>query len=196
MAASWDPQKNITNALLHCTSRAHYESIARLKRCLTQSAPLFIHPMLLPTIIMDLETTLTLQDDEYWTTAITDIENETKQTPHNAESVDPLELDLPSIVQRLNGCSVFLSLIERESEAVLVHLDQSRRAITELQSQYPRLTESSRTLIRHVDFLINSRKSLFLRLQNLQRRSQTQLAFVCSLFGRVLVRCDTNYSSV
>lgn len=140
--------------------------------------------MLLPLLIMDLETNLTLRDDEHWTGEIQKVENETKQRPYNdnktSKTVDLLDLDLYSIVQRLNRCSVFLSLIERESEVVMLQLDQARGMISDLQSTSLRLGESSRTLIRHVDFLINSRRTLFLRLQNLQRRSQTQLAFVCS----------------
>jgi hypothetical protein len=143
-----------------------------------------MHPLLLPILIIDLETTLTLNDDEGWTSEINDIEEETNQNPNiAAESVETLDLDLPSIVQRLNGCSVFLSLIERESEAVLLHLEQVRSMISELQSMLPRLRQSSNRLIRHVDFLTNSRKNLLFRLQNLQRRSQTQLAFVCSHSG-------------
>jgi len=153
--------------------------------------------MLLPVLIMDLETNLTLRDDERWTSEINRVENETRQRPDDTETVDPLDLDLPSIVQRLNGCSVFLSLIERESEAVLLHLDQARRVILDLQSDLqstsPKLGEAARTLIRHVDFLIDSRKSLFLRLQNLQRRSQTQLAFVCTCLKDFLPR-GTNYA--
>lgn len=180
VAASWDPETNTTYAVLHCASNPDEESIPRIKRFLTKMAPLAMHPMLLPVLIMDLETNLTLRDDERWTGEINDIESETRQRPYAVENVDPVDLDLGSIVQRLNGCSVFLSLIERESEAVLLHLDQARTAISELQSTSPRLGESTRILTRHVEFLIHSRKTLFMRLQNLQRRSQTQLAFVCS----------------
>jgi len=130
---------------------------------------------------MDMETDLTLGDDEDLTLEINKIENETRQAPRVAQAVDPLDLDLPSIVQRLNGGSVFLSLIERESEAVLLHLDQARGMILSLESDSPGHKKSTDVLIRYIDFMINSRKNLFLRLQNLQRRSQTQLAFVCSL---------------
>jgi hypothetical protein len=180
VAAFWDSEKSITYAFLHCTSEPDRESIPRIKRFLAKLIQLAMHPMLLPILIMELETDLTLGDDEGWTAEIKKIENETRQEPNAAKTVDPLGLDLPSIVQRLNACSVFLSLIERESEAVLLHLDQARKLISDLQSISPSLRQSSNMLIRHIDFLINSRKSLFLRLQNLQRRSQTQLAFVCS----------------
>jgi hypothetical protein len=140
-------------------------------------APLAMHPILVPVLIMDLETNLTLRDDENWTNELRQIENETTQEPSNCRRVDPFELDLPSIVQRLNGCSVFLSLIERESETVLIHLDHARRVISELQCTH--LKGPSRLLERHVEFLIESRKNVLLRLQNIQRRSQTQLQFVC-----------------
>jgi hypothetical protein len=193
VAASWDPEKNITYAFLHCTSDPEEESIPRIKRFLTKMAPLAMHPMLLPVLIMDLETSLTLRDDENWTGEISGVENDIRQRPCDAETIDPLNLDLPSIVQQLNGCSVFLSLIERESEAVLLHLDQARRAILDVQSMSLGLGESTGTMIRHVDFLINSRKNLMLRLQNLQRRSQTQLAFVC-FYRKHFLLCRTNYA--
>jgi hypothetical protein len=151
----------------------------RLKHFLTENILQAIHPMLLPILIMDLETTSTLNDDEYWTGLMQEVESETRQRAKDSEIVDPFDLDLPSIVQRLNGCSYFLSLIERESEAVLLHLRQTRDAISDLQIKSPSFETETRTLTRHVDFLIESRKNLFLRLQNLQRRSQIQLAFVC-----------------
>jgi hypothetical protein len=182
LAAFWDSEKNITYAFLQCTEASDRDSIPRLKRFLAKSAPQALHPLLVPVLIMDLETNLTLADDERWTTEINNVESETGQEPdRTTKTLDPFGLDLPGIVQRLNGCSVFLSLIERESEVVLLHLDQALNMISDLQSMSPNLRQSSNQLTRHVDFLISSRKNLFLRLQNLQRRSQTQLAFVCSL---------------
>jgi hypothetical protein len=178
LAAFWDSEKNITYAFLHCISEVDRESIPRFKRFLTESAPLAMHPMLLPVLIMDLETNSTLVDDEHWTTEIKKVERETRQEPGTTKPVGSLDIDLPSIVQRMNGASVFLSLIERESEAVLLHLNQARRMVSDLQSTSPRLRQSSIMLIRHIEFLVNSRKNLLFRLQNLQRRSQTQLAFV------------------
>ena len=180
LAASWDSEKNVTYAFLHCVSEPDRESIPRLKRFITKSAPLTMHPLLLPILIMDMETNLTLEDDKRWTTDINKVEQETRQTPNVSKPVDPLDLDLPSIVQQMNGASVFLSLIERESEAVLLHLDQARKMISDLHSTSPRLRQASKILMRQIEFLVNSRKNLLFRLQNLQRRSQTQLAFVCS----------------
>ena len=112
---------------------------------------------------MDLETNLTLGDDERWTTEINDIESETGQNPNCAtKPLDPFGLDLPSIVQRLNGCSVFLSLIERESEVVLLHLEQALNMIPDLHSISPNIRKSSNFLTRHVKFLIISRRNFVL----------------------------------
>src|SRR5436190_23314087 len=99
VAASWDPESSITYAFLHCISDPEEESVPRIKRFLTKMAPLAMHPMLLPVLIMDLETNLTLRDDEYWTGEINEVENETRQRPYDAKTVDPLDLDLPPIVQ-------------------------------------------------------------------------------------------------
>ena len=178
VAASWDCERNITYAYLHCTSESSEESIPRIKRFITQMASYALHPLLLPVLIMDLETNLTLREDGRWTREINEIEKETRQRPYDSEAVDPLNLNLSSIMQRLNGCSVFLSLIEQESEVMLLHLNQVHE-ILDVQLTSLILGNPSRTLTKHVEFLINSRKNLLLRLQNLQRRSQTQLAFVC-----------------
>jgi len=179
LAAFWDPSTNITYAFLHCTSDPEEDSTPRLKHFLTESAPHSLHPLLLPLLIMDLETNLTLRDEEEYTRDINSIEEETKQAPGtSATPVNSLDLDLPLTVQRLNGCSIFLSLIERESAAVLLHLETLRSMTSELHSSNPKLATSGKRLLMHVDFLTNSRKNLFLRLQNLQRRSQTQLDFV------------------
>ncbi|KAH9203582.1 hypothetical protein DL95DRAFT_142809 [Leptodontidium sp. 2 PMI_412] len=56
--------------------------------------------------------------------------------------------------------------------------------ISDLQSMSPNLRKSSNQLTGHVNFLISSRKNLFLRLQNLQRRSQTQLAFTYNILAQ------------
>ena len=175
LAASWDPKNNITYAFLHCKRPPdHANSIPRFKRFLTQMAIRPTHPMLLPVLVIDLETNLTLQDDEYWTEEIRKIESETRG---GSRTTDPLDLDLHSIVQRLNGGSIFLSKIERESEAVLLQLEQMHSKILDMQSHSLCLKELTPSLIRQIDFLVNSRKNLLLRLQNLQRRSQIQLAF-------------------
>jgi hypothetical protein len=158
LAAFWDSEKNITYAFLHCISEDDRESIPRLKRYLTESAPLATHPLLLPILIMDLETNSTLVDDEHWTTEIKKVERETRQEPNSANPVGLLNLHLSSIVQRMNGASIFLSLIERESEAVLLHLDEARRMVSELQSTSLRLGQSSIMLIRRIGFLVNTKE--------------------------------------
>lgn len=112
---------------------------------------------------------------------IQDIEEQTKQSPLEFKAFNQRDLDFPSIVQKLNGCSVFLSLVERESEAVLLHLDLARRTTLNLHATPVREEEVNRKLIKHIDFVVESRKNLLLRLQNVQRRSQTQLAFVCAI---------------
>lgn len=180
LAASWDPKTRITYAFLHCTSDPKEECIPHIKQFLARVPQHATQPMLLPVLIMDLETNLTLHDDEDWTNVVLDIEEKTRQRPRESEQLDPRSLDLPLIVQKLNGCSVFLSLIERESEAVLLHLELARKITLSLQAAPPGHEELTRKLIMHIDFLVESRKNVLLRLQNLQRRSQTQLAFVCT----------------
>jgi len=178
VAASWDPEANTTYAFMHCTADPEWGYISAIKQALAEMPPRGTLPMLLPILIMDLETNGTLGDDEEWTETIRDIENQTKQRPRETDTVDVQSLDLPSIVQRLNGASIFLSLIEKESEIVLLQLAQVRQALSDFEVKHLGVAEPSRSLMHQVDFLVVSRKSLFVRLQNLQRRCQTQLAFV------------------
>jgi hypothetical protein len=172
---------------MHCTADPEREYISAIKQALAEMPPRGTLPMLLPILIVDLETNGTLIDDEEHTETIQDIENQTKRGLPETNPVAVQSLYLPSIVQRLNRASIFLSLIENESEMVLLQLAQMRKALLDLQSKHSSLTEPSRSLMQQVDFLVVSRKSLFLRLQNLQRRCQTQLAFVrLSRFARKL----------
>ena len=180
LATSWDPIRNITYALLHCAADPDREYMSRIKSFLTTNPQQASHPILLPVLIMDLETDSTLLDDEGWTSDLVDVERETGQRAGFDEIVDLAKLDLPSIVKQMNACSQFVSLVDRESEAVLHHLRQAREAISDIQTRRPDLEGVSHTLTRHVEFLIESRKGLLLRLQNIQRRSQIQLAYVCS----------------
>jgi hypothetical protein len=133
LAAFWDSEKNISYAFLQCTEESGRSSIPRLERFLAKSAPQDLHPLLVPVLIMDLETNLTLVDNERWTIEINNAESETGQEPdRTTKTLDPFSLDLPGIVQRLNACSIFLSLIEEESELVLLHLDQALNMVSNL----------------------------------------------------------------
>jgi hypothetical protein len=80
VAASWDCERNITYAYLHCTSESSEEFIPRIKRFITRMVLYALHPLLLLVLTMDLETNLTLRDDERWTREIHEIETETRQT--------------------------------------------------------------------------------------------------------------------
>lgn len=54
--------------------------------------------MLLLLLIMDLETDSTLKDDQEWTSVMMEIENETKQKLGCTMTVNPLDLDLASVI--------------------------------------------------------------------------------------------------
>jgi hypothetical protein len=173
MAASWDPKTNTTYAYLHCRADPEEGSIDRIKRFLYEMAPTALHPILLPILVMDLETDLTLRDDSILHSDVLNIETKT-----SGGIVDILELDLPSMVENLNATSVFISKIERDCESALLHLEKAKTMISEITVLCSLITKPSNTLRRHVDFLIDSRKDVFCRLQNLQRRTQTRLALV------------------
>jgi hypothetical protein len=148
-----------------------------------------MHPLLLPTLITDLETSLTLRDCEEWTEALGRLEAETGQNPNDThgigqyQQVNSLKLDFPSIVHRLNACSVFVRIIERESEGAMDQLHQMLETIDKMKKLGPPLhggyfQDSSNRLMQHVEFLIASRKSISLRLRSIQRGTQTQLDVV------------------
>lgn len=182
MAASWDPQTNTTCAYLQCKSEPEEQSMNRMKKYLATLVSTALHPVILPIIIMDLETDLTLRDDTVYHKEISDIEDDTGGV---GPALDVFALDLPKIVSRLNQASVFLSKIERECETTLLHLEKARAMIMTVRDLCPALEKQSQRLIRHADHLIQSRKNVFFRLQNLQRRSQTRLSLVCVQHGSI-----------
>jgi hypothetical protein len=171
--ASWDPETNITYAYLHCRAPTAFRCIPLCKEFLKATAKSSLHPLLLPVLVMDLETDSTLLDDMQWAGEITDIESKTQR-----EGLEALELDLPAVVQRLNEASVFLSKIERECDAVLFHLEKAQKMIKDVTNLSSAMATPGEVLMRHTTFLVDSRKNLFMRLQNLQRRSQTRLTLV------------------
>jgi uncharacterized protein YfcZ (UPF0381/DUF406 family) len=196
MAASWDPKTNTTYAYLHCRADPDERSIERLKTFLREMAPTALDPVLLPVLVMDLETDLTLRDDFTFHCEILDIEAKTG----GGGEADILAFDLHSIVQSLNASSVFLSKIERDCESALLHLEKAKKMISETAEMCSLITKQSETLHRHVEFLIDSRKDIFYRLQNLQRRSQTRLALVSRYYQahnfkltKILLRSITSW---
>jgi hypothetical protein len=184
LAASYDPASKITNVLLHCTSDSYHEPIERLKRYLVSMAPKAMHPLLLPVLITDLDTTLTLQDCMHWKETLAEVAHETGQNANALSAsrpADPLALDFPSVVQRLNGCSMFVYAIQRECEGMLEQLAQM---VAELSESAAQLQAVSKRLKRHVQFVTTSRKMLLIRLNEIQRGTQTQLSAVYSFIAQ------------
>ena len=185
-AGSYNPASKTTHVLLDCKASASAKSIERLKSYLKSMAVLAMHPLALPLLIIDLETTLTMVDCQQWLTELQKLERETGQRPHGTmeyRPVDPLEIDFPKVVKELNACSVFVRLIERESECVLEQLRVMRITIDELEAQQIpqpclQMQNAAKRLRRQVDFLTTSRTSLLIRLREIQRGAQTQLNFV------------------
>jgi hypothetical protein len=192
MAASYDPVTNTTNALVHCEYSAGYDSIGRFKQYIKSMAGQ-MHPLMLPVMIVDMETSNALgtfanagsslrkiEAETGQNALITDVENETVSCD------DPLALDLVSLVNRLCRCSSDVRVSEKDSEVVLEYLKLIRAVIDEVTSgvppfssdAYEHLQSSSRYLRRQVDYLISSRKILLLRFQEVQLGAQTQLSVV------------------
>ena len=152
-----------------------------------------MHPLMLPVMIVDMDTSLALGTFANAGSSLRKIEAETGQnaliTGAGNESVlvdDPLALDLLSLVNRLSRCSSDVRVSEKDSEVVLEHLKLIRSTIDEVASGVPpfssevyeHLLSSSIQVRRHVDYLISSRKILLLRFQEVQIGAQTQLSVV------------------
>jgi len=152
-----------------------------------------MHPLMLPVMIIDMDTTLVLGTFANAGSMLRVVEAQTGQNAlitdqeNKLVSVDdPLALDLLSLVNKLSRCSSDVRVSEKDSEVVLEHLQLIRREIDELTSgalavltnanEY--LQSSSKGLRRHVDYLISSRKILLLRFQEVQLGAQTQLSVV------------------
>jgi hypothetical protein len=144
-------------------------------------AVLAMHPPALPLRITDLETTLTMVVCQQWLTELQNLEQETGQRPQGTieyRPVDPLKVDFPRVVKELTRCSVFIRLLERESECVPEQLRVTRITIDELEGQQilqPRvqMQNAAKGLRWEVDFLAMSRTSLLIRLREIQQGAQT-----------------------
>jgi hypothetical protein len=195
MAASYDPVTKTTHALLHCEYSEGFDSILRFKQYIKSMAGQ-MHPLMLPVMIIDMGTSLALGTFANAGSSLRSIEAETGQsaliTGVGNESVsvdDPLALDLVSLVHRLSKCSSDVRVSGKDSEVVLLHLQLIRSTIDEVASgvppfsstAYEHLQSSSIQVRRHVDYLINSRKILLLRFEEVQSGAQTQLSVVCIL---------------
>jgi hypothetical protein len=178
MAASWDHSTNTTYAYLHCRASLEFQCIPPVREFLLKTADSNMHPILLPVLIMDLETDATMGDDDHRTSQIGDMESETDKEEHEL-----LELDLAAIVRRLDQSIVFLSKIERECQVVLLHLEKALKMISDAArlsaSGYMITEQAGKRLIPHINNLVDSRKNLSLRMQNLEKRCQIRLTLVC-----------------
>lgn len=151
------------------------------------------YPLILPIIIADLETSLTLRDCEQWKEELDELEQATEKnllceqtsspSPSDGEKMDPVTL-----IQKLNACSVFIRIIERESDGVLEQRPSIKDAIGEA-AQWWRTAESigevfsqemriQRKLRAHIEFLVSSRRLTRIRLDEIQKGTKTQLDVV------------------
>lgn len=149
-----------------------------------------LHPLLLPIIIADLETNLTLRDCEEWKGELDHLEQVTEKhvlceqisssSPADGEKMDPVTL-----MQKLNACSVFIRIIERECDGVLEQLPRIQYAIGEVGCWWGHArfanaeTKVERKLRAHVEFLLSSRRLTRIRLDEIQKGTKTQLDVVC-----------------
>jgi hypothetical protein len=159
MAASYDPETKVTCAFLHCTADPDEKCIERITKYIKRMASLAPEPLLLPILIIDLETNLTMRDDQQYTQLLGDI-------THTDEIARLVPAKLSEISAQLKGAAIFLSLIEREGHSVMTQLQDIQ---TELQPSWYR-RDTPQQLLVHLKFLISSRKNLSLRINGLQKR--------------------------
>lgn len=184
VAASYDYNTNVTYALLNCKAAVDEECITRFVSFLKNICTDECHPLLLPVIIIDLETNLTFRDDQGYTDVVDDIEQETHQCASYDDNDLPDEstLDLPSIIHRANKILQFLSLIDRETHVTLRQLKVIQREVKDGRDQLMKEKLSTSGLLDHVQFLIDSREAVSFRLENVQRRAKIQLEWVSDIF--------------
>jgi hypothetical protein len=106
VAASYDSTTKTTYALRHCEASPDFRSIERLKQYLSSLAPLEMHPMMLPVVIIDMATSLALGTFANTGSSLPVIEAETGQNGLHIHSTnnlkpldDPLKLNFLSNIQ-------------------------------------------------------------------------------------------------
>lgn len=182
MAASYNPQTNVTTAYLQLTSfNANEILIPHLKQFVTNTAAAgIIHPLVPALAVIDIETHATLGDDLQFSGRIRSIEDEIGfSNLHEPELYVSLsEQKRKELIQRTNAASLFINRIERESQEVLLHLKEIATMLDGSFAKIPELTSAGENLKKHVRFLVNSRENVFVRLRALQMKCETLLKLV------------------
>jgi hypothetical protein len=169
--------------------------IPHLKQFVTNAAASgVIHPLVLALAVIDIETHATLDDDCEFNGLISDIEDEIGFTNLHDPQLDVAlsERKRKELIQRTNAASLFINRIERESQAVLLHLKEISTMLDGSFAKIPELTFAGASLKNHVRFLVNSRENVFVRLWALQMRCETLLKLVSSANVKSNVLRNTN----
>jgi len=197
MVASCDPATGITYALVRCKDvqkeRAHL--IPRFLCYMKEAAQFCIHPVIMPVVIVHLMTSQNALDATVTLSDLTSVEGETGQRFYIGElprEMDPLALDFPSIVTKLNGTSTLIRYLEKVADRHIIALQQMTELIDEITNNTgllkatSHIRESSAELKRQVKILLVSNQNASSRLKYDQLGTQTQLNVV-SLF-KVLIK--------
>jgi hypothetical protein len=153
--ASYDPIRNITYGYLRHVALPKSEALQRLLRYIREIAPSTMHPLLLPALIAEIDTSRLLRDhDANFENAITEEVNFANTMSDSIMTPNPLELPLEKIVGKLTKVSASATYAWLETETWANTLPLMRKAIAEVGecvTKSPHVKEISDQLERRIE---------------------------------------------
>jgi hypothetical protein len=189
MAASYDPETNVTYAYLRHTPEPYYGNgleliVPHLKRI----ASSLMHPLIIPTLVADLHANMNVTDHNTLHGRLQTIEAKFANNVIGKEGpviVDSLQLDLPTLVGELLYCNVHFAFVWQHAETYAFTLPLMKKE-TEMIKEYvaashlhPHFEELSAQVERKLESVKVRIQSITPRRHRVQTTLQMLLSVVC-----------------
>jgi hypothetical protein len=189
MAASYDPETNMTYAYLRHIPESYYGNgleliVPHLKRI----ASSLMHPLIIPTLVADLQVNINVTDHKNVLGKLKMIEAKFAHNVIGKEGpviVDSLQLDLPKLVGELLYWNVHFAFIWQHVETYALTLPLMKKE-TEMMKEYvaashlhPHFEELSAQVERKLESVKIQNQSITPGLHRIQNALRTLLSVVC-----------------
>ena len=182
---SHDGRTGVTNVLILAQSR--YHDLGRLLQILGESQTLHSQPLLVSALVVGLVMNLASEKIEFADHRINVFEEDLGQHTYVTRRIgDPLKIDFTLTTRMLNSQSTTLGINEMRLNAILLVLEKVGAyskifAGMRKEENLQVIKDANLYFEEHVEYLQTMCRHLFLRNSYEQKRTQTQLAVVCTL---------------
>jgi hypothetical protein len=189
IAASYDPETNVTYAYLRHTPEPYYGNgleliVPHLKRI----ASSLMHPLIIPTLVADMHTNINATDHVNLQGRLKSIEAKFANNVFGKEGaiiVDSLQLDLPRIVGDLLYYNVHFAFVWQHAETYALTLPLMKKETEKIKEYvaashlHPHFEELSEQVERKLESVNIHIQSVTPRRHRIQTTLQMLLSVVC-----------------